>query len=587
MNSSAARVKPAPDFVTVATKWARRAIADTRGKSHGLYARQAAQRFLDDLQRAKLKSCPFVFDKSHAEHVCRFIERLPHVEGKWATENIVLHPAQIFFLVQLFGFRNRLTGKRRFTSALYCTSRKSGKSTLSAAVMLYCMCVENEPGAQLISAATTYDQAAIVWKIANLMVQKRVDLRDAFGLESWSKAITRAGEGASFRPLHAKASTQDGLNPSHVGLDEIHAHKSPDLLNVLTSAAGARENPLWLYTTTEGYINSGPWAEIRQFAKRLLSGVFGQTADHYLAIIFAIDDENKTMGIKADDEFDESCWIKANPLIEQNPYLMEAIRREAIEAKQMPSKMAEFRIKRLNRQSSTADGWVNMIEWQKCGGAVDLDWLEKFPCYGGLDLASTGDLTSFRLIWTVDGVIYTHGWRWVPESAVRNRSERGTVPYLTWCESGDIIRTSGNVTDYAEIEPVIVDACERFDVKEIGYDRWNAAELANRLVAQGIPLLEFIQGPKSYHPAMQALERAYIAGKLAHGGDPVLNWCASNVVARRDVNLNMAPDKKNSADKIDDMSALLMAIGVSCGAEVSDEGDFEDFMRSPLIARRR
>ena len=571
----------------VAIAWAKKTVADTKGKRNGLLARQAAQRFLDDLKRAKSRDCEFEFDEDLANHACRFIERLPHVEGTWATPTIVLHPAQVFFVAQLFGFRNRATGNRRFTSALYCTARKSGKSTVAAAVMLYCQCCEAEVGAQLISAATTYDQAAIVWKIAATMAQRTEGLRDAFGLKCWAKVIARPSRGSLFKALHAKASTQDGLNPSHVVLDEVHAHKSPDLLNVLTSAAGARSNPLWLYTTTEGYINAGPWAEIRQFAKRLLSGVFGQTADHYLAVVFAIDDENKTLGIKADDEFDERCWIKANPLIEENPHLLTAIRREAIEAKQMPSKLAEFRIKRLNRQSATADGWINLTHWQKCDGDVDLDMLADHPCYGGLDLASTSDIASFRLVWNVGGKLYTHGWRWAPQSAVRYRSERGTVPYAAWVEAGHLIATTGNVIDYAEIEPVIVGACERFRIQQIGYDRWNATELANRLVAQGIPLLEFIQGPRSYHPAMQALERAYMAGNFAHGGDPVLNWCASNVVARRDVNLNMAPDKKNSADKIDDMSALLMAVGVSCGQEVSDEGDFEEFMRSPLIASRR
>ena len=575
----------AVDHSAVARKWARQAVADTRGKNHGLLARQAAQRFLDDLERARKKSCPFVFDEGRANHACRFIERLPHVEGVWETANIVLDPAQVFFVAQLFGFRDRRTGARRFSSALLCTSRKSGKSTISAAIMLYCQCCEDEPGAQLISAATTFDQAAIIWKIAAAMVRKTEGLRDAFGLEVWAKSITRAARQSSFKPLHAKASTQDGLNPSHVALDEIHAHKSPDLLNVLTSAAGARSNPLWLYTTTEGYTNPGPWGEIRQFAKRLLSGVFGQTADHYLAVIFAIDEDNKTLGIKADDEFDEACWVKANPLLRRNPYLLEAIRREAIEAKQMPSKLAEFRIKRLNRPSSTADGWIDLTRWSSCDGAVDLDWLAGYPCTGGLDLASNSDITSFRLVWNIDGVIYTHGWRWVPDSAIRYRTERGTVPYAAWVEAGHLIKTDGNVVDYAEIEPVIAEAAERFQIERIAYDRWNATDLVNRLMARGLPMIEFIQGPRSYHPAMSTLERHYVAGQLAHGGDPVLSWCASNLVARRDVNMNMAPDKKTSADKIDDMTALLMAVGVLPSA--TDEGDFNEFLRAPLIGSRR
>jgi phage terminase large subunit-like protein len=386
-------------------------------------------------------------------------------------------------------------------------------------------------------------------------------------LECWAKAISRYETGSSFKPVHAKASTQDGLNPSHVGLDEIHAHKTADLLNVLTFAAGARVNPLWLYTTTEGYINPGPWGEIRMFAKRLLGGVFIDTADHFLVVFYAVDEENKTLGIKADDEFDESAWIKANPLMDVNPHLLTSIRKEAIEAKQMPSKLAEFRIKRLNRQASTGEGWIDLTKWAECSDPVNLDSLKDMPCYGGLDLASTSDICSFRLVWRVDGKIITHGWRWVPESAVAYRTERGTIPYASWTESGLLMKTPGNVVDYAIIEHGIKEICEKFNIQNIAYDRWNATDLVNRLVDEEIPLIEFIQGPKSYHPAMQELERHYMAGNVAHGGDPVLMWCASNIIARRDANLNMAPDKKNSADKIDDMASLLMAVGISIQAE--------------------
>ena len=563
------------DFVKIATDYAKGAVADKKRKRHGKLIRQAAQRFLDDLKRAKKKDCPFIFDPWHANDPCDFIEKLHHVEGKWEKPTIVMHPSHIFFVVQLFGFRKRQwvftegwgdDGKfhpRRFTSALFAVARKNAKSTLSSAILLYCECCEPEEGAQIISAATTFPQASIIFNAAKRMTEKNADLREYFGLEVWAKSISRVQTGASFKPIHAKASTQDGLNPSHVGLDEIHAHKTADLLNVLQSAAGARGNPLWLFTTTEGYTNPGPWAEIRMFAKKLLGGLFGTTADHYLVVFYAVDDEDKSLGIKADEDFDEKAWIKANPLMDVNPHLMAAIQKEAIEAKQMPSKMAEFRIKRLNRPASTAEGWIDLNRWQQCGGEIDLDWLAQYPCWGGLDLASTRDLTSFRLVWDVDGVLYTYGWRWAPESAVAFRTERGTVPYAAWVESRLLKQTEGDVTDYAVIEADVKAVCERFNVKAIAYDRWNAADLVNRLVAAELPMVEFIQGPKSYHPAMQTLELAYISGKLVHGGDMLLNWCASNLIARRDDNMNMAPDKKRSADKIDDMTALLMAVGVS------------------------
>lgn len=559
------------DFVAIAIKYAKGAIADKKRKRHCLEIQQAAARFLGDLKRAEAKDPPFIFDHWHANDPCRFIEELPHVEGQWDTPTITMHASHVFFVVQLFGFR-KPTGRdipdwgyfrpRRYTSALFAVARKNAKSVLASAILLYCESCEPEPGQQIYSAATTYSQAEIIFKVAKRMVEMTPDLREEFGFATWAKAITIFDKGATFKPIHAKASTQDGLNPSVVGLDEIHAHKTPDLLNVLRSAAGARGNPLWLYTTTEGYVSSGPWADIRSFALRLLSGVFGDTADHFLVVFYKIDDQNKTLNIKADNELDPDVWIKANPLMDVNPHLAEEIRKEAVEARHMPSKMAEFSIKRVNRAASSSSGWINLNKWGKCGGAVDLTWLEQYPCWGGLDLASTGDLTSFRLVWFVEGIIYTYAWRFVPASATAQRTQAGTVQYTGWVSAGQLIQTEGDVTDYLVIEACIDAQFERFDIQECGFDKWNAIDLVNRLVAKGYPMIEFVQGPKSYHPAMQALEIAYISGRLAHGGDPVLNWCASNIVARRDVNLNMAPDKLKSADKIDDMSALLMAIGV-------------------------
>lgn len=526
-------------------------MADRRGARFGKWVRLAAKRYQRDRARAGKRGCPFTFNSWHANNACDFIEKLPHVEGVWSSPTIVLHEAHVFFLVSLFGFRDAGTGLRRFTTAVFAVARKNAKSTIAAAILLYCLCCEAEPGAQAITAATTGQQARIVFNVAKRMVEKTPDLRGDFMLETFANAIARYDIGGSLKPINAKASTQDGLNPSHTVMDEVHAHKTHDLLNVLQSAAGARANPLWLFTTTEGYETPGPWPEIRRFAQQLLQGVF--EADHYLAVIYAIDEKDK--------EFDESKWVKANPLIEVNPILAREIRKEATEAKRMAGKLAEFRIKRLNRQSSAARAWINLTAWQRCAGRVDLAFLEGKPCKAGLDLASTSDLTSFRLVWLVDGVYYTWGRRWVPEDAVKSRTERGSAPYAAWVESRHMSATEGDVTDYAVIEREIVELNERFRPSEIAFDRWNAQDLCNRLIQAELPMVEFIQGPKSYHPAMQELERAYKGGRLAHGGDPVLQWCAANIVPRYDANMNMAPDKKRSAEKIDDMAALLMAMG--------------------------
>lgn len=518
---------------------------------------------MKDRKRAAEKKGPFKFSRVKAQEACTFMEQLPHVEGKWSKPTIVLHVSHVFFVVNLFGFRN-LDGTRRFTSALFAVARKNAKSTLAACILLYCLCYEDEPGPQVITAATTGDQARIIFNIAKKMVEKTPDLRDAFDLEVFANAITNWQVGGNLRPINAHASTQDGLNPSHTALDEIHAHKTHDLLNVLKSAAGARLNALWLYTTTEGYETPGPWPEMRLFAQQVLSGLI--EADHFFMVIFALDEQVGQPGEAdyrpADDDFDESKWPKANPLMEVNPILEREIRKAAIEAKQMPGTHAEFKIKRLNRQAAAANTWLHIERWKRCNGPVDLDFLEGKDCWGGLDGAATTDLFAFRLIWRVEGIVYTMGWRWVPLEAVAQRTERGTVPYAGWVAAGLITQLPGRVIDYALVEKQIVELAHRFKPKIIAYDPWNLRDLVNRLQAAQLPLQEFRQGAKSYHPAMLEVERLYLSGNLRHGGDAVLNWCASNVVPRRDENMNMAPDRKRSADKIDDACALFMAAGV-------------------------
>lgn len=556
------------DHVAIAIAYAREAVADKKGKKFGKWIRLGASRFLADLNRSKKKDAEFRFDAWHAADPCRFIEALPHVEGSWDSPTIVLHPSHVFLLVNLFGFR-KLDGTRRFTTALLAVARKNAKSTIAAGIALYCETCEGEVGPTVLSAATTGAQARIVFSIAKRMVEGSPDLRLAFGVEPFANAIACLSSGGTFKPINAKASTQDGLNPSCVVLDELHAHKTHDLLNVLKSAAGARRNPLFLFTTTEGYETPGPWPEQRTFAQQVLEGVI--EADHFLAVIFAVDE--------GDDEFDATAWQKANPLLDVNRLLAKEIAKEAIEAKAMPGRLAEFRIKRLNRQSASASSWLDLPRWNKCDGPVDLDWLEGKPCWAAFDLASTTDLTAWRLIWRVDGRFYTFGRRWAPADAVAQRTVRGTVPYAAWASAGLIVQTEGDVTDYAVVEKAIRADVERFKPQAIAYDSWNAQDLVNRLTGDELPLVQFIQGAKSYHPAMQELERLYRSGLLNHAGDPVLRWCAANLVARRDPNMNMAPDKKRSADKIDDAVALLMALGVSLGPEPEPTTIKQGFVR--------
>jgi phage terminase large subunit-like protein len=539
------------DYVSIAIAYAEDAVEDTKRRCYCENIRKAARRFLKDLKRARSKRPPFNWSPDKANLHCEFIEELHHVEGTWSSPRIRLIPAQIFFVCQLFGFRNHLGG-RRFSTALFAVPRKNAKSTLAAAILLSCLCLEAEQGPQVLSAATTGQQAGIVFQVAKKMVERDGELRKVFDLEAFSKSVARYENGGSFRPINAKASTQDGLNPSHTVMDEVHAHKTHDLLNVLTSAAGARSNPLWLYTTTEGYETPGPWPEIRTFAENILKGVV--EADHFLAVMYGLDD--------SDDDFDESKWVKANPLLETNKTLLLKIREAALEAKQMPGKLAEFRIKRLNRRAAAANTIIKLGHWRRCGGVVDLEEMIGRPCYGGLDLASTTDMCAWRLLWELEeGHYATWGRYWVPKEAVTQRTIRGTVPYAAWVNAELLTQTEGEVADHEKILADILEDCARFSVIEIRYDGWNAAQLAQALKDAGQTMVPFIQGPKSYQPSWHSFEMAYTSGRFRHGGDPILTWNAANLVPRYDANMNFAPDRKRSPEKIDGMVALLEAWG--------------------------
>lgn len=556
----------ARNYALIALEYAEFLSDESNRSVVGFWMRLAGRRFLTDLKRAESGKDGFYFDLWHACDPCDFIEKMPHVEGTWTNSlgepspTIELDPSDVFFIVQLFGFRNSATKARRFTTAVKATARKNAKSTIAAAIGLYCQACEGEVGPQVISAATTGTQARVVFNIARRMVEMTEDLREQYHIRPYANAIISALNGGSFRPINSKASTQDGLNPSVSIVDEVHAHKNHDLINVIQSAAGARRNPLFLFATTEGYESPGPWPEIRSFCKQVLRGAV--KADHFLCVYYAVDEFIEGEGVKADDDFDEAAWHKANPHLSSNKILLDELRKAASEARFMPGKLAEFRTKRLNRQSSVAEGWISYHHWSRCAGEVDVEKLKAHPCYGALDLASSRDMVALRFVWMVDGVAYTWGRRWVPENAVHQRTQRGTVPYAAWVEAGFLEVIPGEVIDHVVIENAVLNAKRNFNLKTLAYDPWNAAQLSSRLSSAGVHMKGFIQGPKSYHPAMKLFEELYISAKIRHGGDPILTWCASNLVVRKDVNENMAPDRRKSVEKIDDIVALLMAIGL-------------------------
>lgn len=538
-------------FSAIALAFAKEAAADKKGHRHCKWVRLAAQRHLDDLKRANFE---YEFVPKYAEHVCNFVSALPHVEGSWESKTITLEPPQVFILAVVFGWRRKSDGLRRFSSVYIEMARKGAKSTLTAGIALYCLACEGELGPQVIIGATTGEQAQKVFKPAKQMVERTSALRDAFGIEAWARSITCQDSGGYIQTINAKSSTQDGWNP-HVGiLDELHAHKDRGLYDVIRSAFGARKNPLLWIITTAGYNDQGVCYEQRTLVTKILDGIV--PGEHYFGIIFTLDE--------GDSPLDEKVWIKANPMLGVTPTL-ESMRSYAKEAVASPDSMGEFQTKRCNIWTSAKNGWVNMVNWQRGKNApASFDGL---PVFAAIDLASVSDITARVMVARKDGRLLVRGRYWVPESMVEERDRRASLPYKRWVKEGWLQVTPGDVCDYEFVEADLDRDLKENNVVRFAYDPWNARDLVNRLMAKNAPMVEFRQGIPSFAAPMVELARVITAGLIDHGGDPVLAWMASNVVARKDTNNNVAPDRKNSQDKIDGFVALAMAVGVMLGAE--------------------
>lgn len=518
----------------------------------GKWARLAVARQQRDRHRATTDSTwRYVFSRDHATGVCTFIESLPHVEGAWDTPTIRLQPWQCFLLVCLFGWRHRddLT-RRRFTSLYFESGRKSAKSTLAAGLTLYHLLHEDEPGASVICGASTGQQARVVFGIAQRMVRRSAALRDA-GLQAFAHAITFEAGGASMKPINSKSSTQDGLNPSCIVLDESHAQTFA-LHDVLKSSQGARRNPLLLCPTTAGYDLLSVGYALRTTTSKVLDGVLEN--DALLGIIYAADE--------GDDWRAENTWRKANPGIGISPTL-DWVRSYARDAEQTPGLQGEFRVKVCSEWLHSASTWLDMGAWDRCADrTLTIEGFAGARCWIGCDLASRDDLAAVAYVFEQEGLLYGFVRAYLPEAVVNERA-RAVPEYRLWADAGLLVLTEGDLTDHSRIERDIRAACEQFEVEAITFDTYGSIQISGSLASDLLPAAVEGKSAKSFTGPSTELEARITRGRFRHDGNSLLKWNASNAVVSRRVDGSLLP-KKASADsphKIDCLDALIMAIG--------------------------
>ena len=513
------------------------------------WARLAVERHVRDLETGPERGLEF--NETKAKTAIAFFSLLKHSKGEWAGTLIRLEPWQQFVLWVLFGWLSA-DGTRRFRTAYQEIARKNGKSTIAAGIGLYLMVADGEPGAEIYTAATKRDQARITHSEATRMVKSSPPLRKE--IRAFKDNLHIVGTASKYEPLGADSDTMDGLNVHGAIIDELHAHKTRMVWDVLETATGSRRQPLMFAITTAGYDRQSICFEQHEYTEKILEGALQD--DAFFGIIFTLDE--------GDDWQDESVWVKANPNLGVSKK-MDDMRRLARQAREIPSKQFAFMRLHLNIWTQSETKWVPFEHWKQCSNAVDGAGLRGRICYGGLDLSSNIDISALVLIFPPqsDEDDYQVLCRfWIPEENMIERWKKDRVSYPAWVRQGYITATPGNVIDYDFIMAQVDEDMQAYDLQEIAFDRWGATSIATNLQDLGGEdfMIQFGQGFVSMSPPMKELEKLILSHKLAHGNNPVLNWMADNLVARMDPAGNIKPDKEKSREKIDGMVALIMAL---------------------------
>lgn len=556
-----------PDYVAIAKEYMRGVLDGSVPACS--FVKQAVQRQLNDLRRWGPEGGDYYFDEKEASRPCWFIENLTHTKGELAGRAIHLEPWQCFLLTTLFGWKAK-AGNRRFRSAYVEVGRGNGKSTLLSGIGLFCLCADHEPGAEVYSFATTREQAKIVFGDAQTMARGNRALQEAYGLEVTAHALYVPATNSTFQAKSAEGSTLDGLNTHLAIIDELHAHKKRDVFDVVETSLGKRRNSLMVSITTAGVDRTGICYEQRTLVTKILSGSLQD--ESYFGIIYTLD--------PGDDWKSDEALAKANPNwgVSVRPEVIRALQAKAIAT---PSAENNFKTKHLDVWCNADVGWMDMKAWDACADkSLDESDFDGEPCWLGLDLASTSDMTAKVKIFQkkIDGSshYYLFGDYWLPRTAI----ERGVnSQYQGWEYLGYLHVCEGPVTDFAEIRDSILEDCGRYSVQSVAYDPFQAVQLSKELSDDGVPMVLCKQTVANLSDPMKQFQALVLDHRLHFNGDPVLTWMVSNVVCHVDVKENIYPRKDAPENKIDGVVAGIMALSRALLNDEHRAMDLNEFLK--------
>lgn len=536
------------------------------------FVKKAVRRNQEDRRRYKEHGL-YAFSESEGNRVCKFIELLTHTKGALAGQKIKLEPWQIWILTTIFGWRRRSDGGRRFRRVYIEVPRGNGKSCLSSSVALYCLLADREPGAEVYSFATTRDQAKIVFGDAKQMCVANQALRQNFGLEVLANALYVPRTNSTFQAKSAEGSTLDGLNTHFACVDELHAHKTRAVYDVVETSMGKRLNSLLWVITTAGFDTSGICYEVRTMVRGVLDGTIQDETQ--FGVIYTIDED--------DDWTTEEALIKANPNwgVSVMPDVIIPLQKKAMA---IASATNNFKTKHLDVWCSAGTAWMDLVAWNRCGHVRDLDDMLGKPCVIGLDLGAKNDVTAKVIVFKEQDEsgkprFYVSTKLYLPEVAIEKSTNS---QYQGWADTGAITVTGGAMTDLSRIEEEIREDLSRFDVQAIAYDPWQATQLAVNLSEDGAPMVEYRNTVQNLSEPMKWLEALVQDGKLTHDENPAMDWMMGNVVAKLDAKDNIYPRKERYEQKIDGPVALIYGLAM-CLSERDEGGSFADFIDDIIV----
>lgn len=508
------------------------------------------------------------FNAAEAQTAVDFFQSLTLTKSTLSgrPEKMRLLPQNKKLVANLYGWR-RETGARLIRKVFYAVARKNTKTQTAAAIALKEIIDPYEASPEIYMAAKDREQASMCFDAAVAMIRADEDLSAALIIQPSYKTILNPANGGKIKALSSEGRSKHGSNPSVVIIDEYHVWDEHDreLYDALTTGSGARRDPLLVIITTAGTDENSMCYREYEHAKRVADGSVEDPT--YLPIIYELPKEA--------DWTDESLWPLANPALPAGVVSIEFLREEKRKALAMPSEQNKFRRLYLNQWVNASEQWIPLHLWDACRGDVDLEWLSHYPCYGGLDLASTRDLTAFVLVWPIDGRMFVAPWFFIPEADLRERSLRDNVRYDLWVRDGLIEATPGGATDWRAVYACIDRLAQRFDIQSIGFDRWGARDIVSDLMANGLDVQQVGQGFASANAPCKRLEGLVLKAQLVHDGNPVLRWNLDCCTIASDPAGNIKPVKPGGAQsnkRIDGIYALWMALGQAMLAEDSSVG---------------